>query len=191
MGNYFNFNNPHTEMTTYAYSGVLQGTTTTINMWLGVGMNSTTDFDLWVYNPKSHTTCFTLGANTTLGTTTDAWCLHTPTTGMAVIGDYYGVSSGTLTADTTNNWTEQTADSGAWLGYHAMFRRTLAGDGSKDYALTAGTAFTPVDGSCTVTLTSATSSTIASCTGFSDTTAGAMSMVAPFAALAYVVAALF
>merc|ERR1711976_468712 len=162
------------------------------------GMNSTTDFDLWVYNPKSHTTCFTLGANTTLGTTTDAWCLHTSTTGMAVIGDYYGVSSGTLTADTTNNWTEQTADSGAWLGYHAMFRRTLAGTaftlGFTMWATTTTTVpttFTTVDGSCTVTLTSATSSTIASCTGFSDTTAGAMSMVAPFAALAYVVAALF
>ena len=90
-----------------------------------------------------------------------------------------------------------------------MLRRSLAGDGSKDTAIVAATAFTlgftmwatttttvpttftSVNGSCTVTLTSATASTIASCTGFSDTTAGAMSMVAPFAALAYVVAALF
>ena len=101
-------------MTTYAYTGVLQGSTKTLNMWVGVATDAT-NLLMWVYAPNSHSICYSFAASATLTTTTDAMCVHASTTAISKIGDYYGVATaGTLTADTADSWTTPVTSAIAW-----------------------------------------------------------------------------
>jgi hypothetical protein len=104
--------------------------------------------------PYSHMACFSFGAGATItfGTTTDVVCTHVAASGATaptIVGDYYGNSAGTMTADAVqNDWANYAGTAtgrpgtviahGAGLVY--TIERLFASDtNNKDYVIATAT----------------------------------------------------
>ena len=160
--------------------------------------------------------CVTIAATTTMAATAfDNACFSSSSAGVVtLLGDYLGVTTaGAPVVDTTNTQSWDAVAAGtvaAWNGGQGQFTREITpAESAEDYTIVATTAFkmafqmwavttaptawTTSVGSCDITLNAYATAPTLTCTGWTSTTttSGAMSVVAPFAALAYVVAALF
>merc|ERR1712087_71052 len=201
---------------TATWTGILYGgSSTAFNTYIGVAKATKTTADdsiaVYTFAPTGYVTCVTFGADTTIDAEIDIACVKTIAAVMTLVGDYYGVTSGAPTVDVspTVDWIvslgTDMATIKAWDGAQAALERLLASaetGTAYDFGMALGTAFkvgaTIVAGAVAPTswttnvitcdVTANTASTV-SCTGW--TASGAMSMVAPFAAVAYAVAALF